>query len=353
MENNSDLPSQPDNSPCASAPWWRRLLRSKSRTEVVTPPTPEIAARQEFVQLFNALLADRSNERRAAVLKRVLALVIALTPIVFIVSRGHQLFTDQRDGVVIPVVKITGTIGQGDARADVLLPAMAKAFKTAAPTVVLYVDSPGGRPGDAERIVEAVRALKERHNKGVDVVFGNIGASAAYMIALAGDKIYAPRYSVIGSIGAVMQATDASEAAHRFGLRMRTYTSGELKATGDLMTAPTPQQDEYLRELIQTMGLEFVKLVREQRKTLALTDLELRSGRVWLGTDAKRLGLVDETSTLEQYLAARGAQPRWFEPKSSAVFGGVLGALSPEFESIRDWVIGAVVPSIPTLDIRL
>ena len=102
-------------------------------------------------------------------------------------------------GNVIGVVRIEGPIDARErASADNIIPLLEKAFgNPSVKGVVLQIDSPGGAPVEAERISTAIVSLKKKHGKEVVAVINNIGASAAYMIAVHADKIVAAKYSSV------------------------------------------------------------------------------------------------------------------------------------------------------------
>ena len=67
-------------------------------------------------------------------------------------------------------------------------------------------------PVEAERISTAINGLKAKHRKEVVAVINNLGASAAYMVALNADRIIAAKYSFVGSIGAIMAHRDEADS---------------------------------------------------------------------------------------------------------------------------------------------
>src|SRR5439155_18554799 len=135
-------------------------------------------------------------------------------------------------GSVVGVVRIDGEISaQSVASAKRVIPILEKAFANpSVKAVVLSIDSPGGAPAESERIYTAVEYLKRKHQKPVVAVINNMGASAAYMIAIHADRIYAAKYSLVGSIGAIITAWDLHRAIERVDVAQRVYASGQLKS---------------------------------------------------------------------------------------------------------------------------
>lgn len=211
----------------------------------------------------------------------------------------------------IAVVPIVGEIGgRGGAEADLLVPRILAACRNERMTaLVLRISSPGGSPSDAERIGKSLDACREGGKaKPVVAVIESMGASAAYMIAIQADEVVANRYALVGSIGAVMRTLDASKAAARFGLHERVFASGELKAGNGPLTPNTPQQDAMTQALVDEVAAQFKAdvLARRGKKLKRVESVpDLFSGKVWVGPEAERLGLIDSVATYEELLDAR------------------------------------------------
>jgi len=207
-------------------------------------------------------------------------------------------------GDVVGVVRIDGEISQGSvASAARVVPALKRALESPqVKALVLAIDSPGGSPGEAERIYRALEGLRAEHRKPVIAVVGNVGASAAYLIALHADKIYAGQYSLVGSVGAVLAGWDLHRAAERLDVSQRLYASGPLKSMLSPFQPVTEAADAKARALIQEIGEVFVNEVKRLRGEKLSGAVDVGTGEVWLGPDAKRLGLIDELGTLEEVI---------------------------------------------------
>ena len=158
-----------------------------------------------------AYLADNAarNERRKGYWNTAKFLALGLVFLFAIVVNLHNfrrlwgLNADPaRDSVAL--ITISGGIGDmGKASATSVIPLIEQACRAERVTeVVLLIDSPGGSPTDADRIVSALKICKAAKRPVVSVI-GSMGASAAYMVAMHSDRIYASRYSLVGSIGAI------------------------------------------------------------------------------------------------------------------------------------------------------
>lgn len=202
---------------------------------------------------------------------------------------------------VVGIVRIEGEIKPNAmASANKIIPALEKAFMaTNVKAVVLSIESPGGAPVESERISNSIASLKKKYPKPVIAVINNLGASAAYMIALHADKIIAGKYSLVGSIGAIMAPWDLSKAIGKLEVSQRVYASGKLKAFLNPFTAPTADGEVKAMRLVNQMGGNFVDELRTFRGKSLKKGVDYSTGEVWGGIEAKSLGLIDEIGTLD------------------------------------------------------
>ncbi len=208
-------------------------------------------------------------------------------------------------GNVVGVVRIEGAIGSSErASAENIIPVLEKAFSNPnVKGVVLHIDSPGGAPVEAERISTAINTLKAKHKKEVVAVINNIGASAAYMIALNADKIIAAKYSFVGSIGAIMAPWQLDKAIAKVDVAQRVYASGKLKAFLNPFTPVSPEVDRKAQQLVDQMGGFFLAEVKAKRAAQLKSGVDVGTGEVWPGPEAKELGLIDGVATVDDYVS--------------------------------------------------
>ena len=304
------------------------------------PISPEQLASNTYQMLermLGSLVEDRKSERRATIVKRILLLTIPLIPLIYIVSSGYDRFASKRDGLSVPVIKIDGVIGSeaDGGSASILIPQLERAFNGPGNRVVLLVNSPGGSPGDAERIRAAIVDLKRRTNKKVDALIDGQGASAAYMISLAADRITASRYSLVGSIGVIVETWDASELANKNGVRTHIYKSGAAKALGGTMHTPTVEEQAAANELVSTMAALFKSDVTKYRAGKLRAGIDaLSDGRVWVGEQALALGLIDNVATPEEFYTSEGIKPAPTTSKGLSLRSMMQGAVSLLLEAV-------------------
>jgi protease IV len=263
--------------------------------------------------MADVLLADMLRERRSDRRWRTIRRSLLVSGVVggslayamfYATALGYKVMPSAN---VVGVVRIEGEIARGTlASADRVIPVLRSAFEAAkVRAVVLAIDSPGGAPVEAERIYRAIEAFRQAHPKPVLAVIQNIGASAAYMIALHTDRIYAARYSMVGSVGAVLSSWDFSRALERVHVSQRVYASGELKAMLNPFLPATPAAERKAKELVRGMGESFRSEVAASRGKRLLKDVDYATGEVWSGTEAMKIGLVDEIGTLDEVVAQR------------------------------------------------
>ena len=216
------------------------------------------------------------------------------------------------------------------------MPLLEKAFANPnVKAVVLSIDSPGGAPVEAERIYTAIGSLKRKHPKPVVAVINNLGASAAFLIALHADKIVAGRYSLVGSIGAIMAPWQLDRAIAKYDVSQRVYASGKLKSFLNPFTPVTPEVDLKAQKLVDQMGTYFLEEVKARRGAYLKAGVDVATGEVWAGPEAKEIGLVDAVGTIDEYVASTwGVKAYDFGPSNQGL--QLLG------RTIQDAVVSSV-----------
>ncbi|NML74617.1 S49 family peptidase [Rhizobium sp. S-51] len=218
----------------------------------------------------------------------------------------------RNDGLVIPVVRLHGAIVSGGGRFKQQLnlasvaPALEKAFsKKDSPAVALSINSPGGSPVQSRMIFDRIRALAEEKNKRVLVFVEDVAASGGYMIALAGDEIYADATSIVGSIGVVSGGFGFPELLKKIGVERRVYTAGENKVILDPFKPEKESDIEYLKELQLEIHQVFIDMVKSRRASRLAEDPDLFSGLFWTGRRGLELGLVDNLGGMREEIKKR------------------------------------------------
>ena len=242
---------------------------------------------------MSAILEQRQSRRwRNAI--RIAWLVFLVALVWLAMDRG----TASSDASLphTAIIKIEGEIAAGnEASAELVGAAMRSAFEDkGAQAVVLMINSPGGSPVQAGMINDEIRRLKALYNKPVYVVVEETCASAAYYIAVAADKIYVDKASVVGSIGVLMDGFGFTGLMDKLGVERRLMTAGENKGFMDPFSPQTDKQREFAQTMLNQIHQQFIAAVKAGRGTRLKESDEMFSGLFWTGQQAIEMGLADQ-----------------------------------------------------------
>jgi serine protease SohB len=203
-------------------------------------------------------------------------------------------------GTLIPVLRLTGTIGAvTPLRPGLSIAACANAIERAfsiknAPAVAIQINSPGGSPVQSRLIYERIRTLATEKSRKVFAFAEDVAASGGYMIACAADEIYADASSLIGSIGVLSAGFGFTGLIDKLGVERRVYTAGENKFQLDPFRPENPDEITRLKRIQEIVHQDFIALVRESRGArIASAGDQLFTGEFWSGRQALELGLID------------------------------------------------------------
>jgi len=177
----------------------------------------------------------------------------------------------------------------------------------ASEALVVKLNTPGGEVVPSDDIRRAAADFD-----GPTVAYAtDTCASGGYWIASGCDRIFAREGSIVGSIGVIGSRVNASELAEKVGLKYERLAAGEYKDAGTPLKEMDDDERDYLQGLIDGYYDEFVERVVEGRE---LEEEEIRDteARVYLGEDARELGLVDELGTedaVTEYLEKELVEP--------------------------------------------
>jgi len=199
------------------------------------------------------------------------------------------------------VVEIKGEIASGaEASADQIGAALRSAFEDeGARAVVLLINSPGGSPVQAGIINDEIRRLKAKHQKPVYAVVEESCASAAYYIAVAADKIFVDKASIVGSIGVLMDGFGFTGLMDKLGIERRLMTAGENKGFLDPFSPQTDKQRMFAQSMLNQIHQQFIQVVRTGRGDRLKESPEMFSGLFWSGEQAIQMGLADQLGNLD------------------------------------------------------
>ncbi|KOR29824.1 peptidase S49, partial [Achromatium sp. WMS3] len=201
------------------------------------------------------------------------------------------------------LVSIEGIISaDSKASADKIIKGLRKAFKDPQTKgIILRINSPGGSPVQASYVYNEITRLRKLHKKiPVYAVIVDLGASAAYYIAAAADKIYANESSIVGSIGVLMNGFGFVKTLENLGIERRLLTAGANKGMMDPFSPMKAQDKQFVKDLLDQLHQQFISAVKKGRKDklqeVDPKNPQIFSGLFWSGLEAKKLGLIDAFS---------------------------------------------------------
>ncbi len=160
--------------------------------------------------------------------------------------------------------------------------------------ILLYVDSPGGTVYESQEMYDKIMEYKKVTGRPVYAYMAHMGASGAYMISMAADKIYANQNVTTGSIGVIMSGYDISGLYKKLGIREINITSGKNKAT-----TFTDEQIALYQEQVDEYYETFVSIVAKGRDMSVKEVKKLADGRIYTAKQAIENGLIDEIASYE------------------------------------------------------
>ena len=234
-------------------------------------------------------LIDRRRMARRLVLWRLLAVAgLALAAIMAVGEGRSPGLSGPIVGPHVARVTVDGLIGDDPDRTAAIL-ALAEDDRVKA--VLVRIDSGGGTATGGESLYSALRKVAEK--KPVVATIGTLGASAAYMTAIAADRVFVRETSITGSIGVIMEAPEASGLLERVGIAVNTLKSAPLKGQPSFTDKMTPEGRAYLQAMIDDSFAYFRGMVGARRNLKDEALDRVADGRAFTGRQALALGLVD------------------------------------------------------------
>ncbi len=204
---------------------------------------------------------------------------------------------------IIAVIYAQGEIHGGEGKINIIGEGSIKRSLKAAredenvKSIVLRVDSPGGSALTSELIWREIELTKKV--KPIVVSMGNVAASGGYYIACNSNTIFAEKSTITGSIGVFGMLPNMSTLAKNIGINAEQVKTHE-NASGYSLFEPIDENfKQFTLESVENIYGTFLKRVAEGRKMTTAQVDSIAQGRVWTGTDALKLGLVDKIGGLE------------------------------------------------------
>jgi protease-4 len=225
----------------------------------------------------------------------VLLIVVVVIAIVTLTAMQAHLHTGHVTVVRAEGTLVTGLVDSSDSTgSEVIGDALrAAADDPMTDAIVLRVNSPGGTPSAAEEIIGDIEYAKTK--KPVVVSMGDIATSAAYLISVHADRIYANPDTFTANIGTIWTFSDDSEWMKKKGYQVEVVKSGEMKDMGSSTRSLTTEERDYAQQLVNASFESFISDVLTHRP---VNRTAIEDGRVIRGQEALDLGLVDELGNL-------------------------------------------------------
>lgn len=200
---------------------------------------------------------------------------------------------------------VTGKGNQGNIGGNYYADVISKArLDSSVKAIVLRVNSPGGS-ATASDIMWRELDLAARV-KPVVISMGNYAASGGYFISAPGTKIYADPMTISGSIGVFGLIPNIGKLLEqKLGLTTEIVNTNKNSDFPSIYRPMNPYEKELMQMSIEKIYSDFVSKVASGRKMSSESVDSIGQGRVWSGTSALRIGLVDEIGGLKD--AIKGA----------------------------------------------
>lgn len=207
--------------------------------------------------------------------------------------------------------------------------------------IILHVNSPGGGVAASEEIYREVKRIRTEKKKKIVVSIETVGASGAFYVASASDKIYADEGSIVGSIGVIAQWVNYGDLLKWFKLKDVVIKTGEFKDTGNPARDLTPAEQAYMQSLIDNMFGQFIKAVADGRGMKYDDVKAIANGKVWTGQEAQSMKLIDSIGDFEKAV---------HETAKSVGISGEPTLVHPEKDrrTLLDLMLGDVSQYLPS-----
>jgi len=248
-----------------------------------------------------AAIAEQRTARRWGMAFKMLVMIY-LFLVLFLGMGWLKKAGDKSTGKHTAMVELRGVIAsEGQASADNVTSGLQAAFKDSNTVgVVLRINSPGGSPVQAGYINDEIKRLRGLYpNIPLYAVVEDICASGGYYVAVAADKIYVDKASIVGSIGVVMDGFGFTGTMEKLGVERRAIAAGENKKFLDPFSPVNPAHKAFAEKMLAEIHEQFITVVRQGRGKRLKETPELFSGLVWVGPKSIELGLADALGSVD------------------------------------------------------
>src|SRR3972149_6153719 len=247
-------------------------------------------------QIAREFLAEQRTSRRWGIFFKLLGAFWLFLILLVYVSQNEELNTlnTSRHSALVDISGVIAADSQ--ASADNIISGLRAAYRNRnIAGIILRIDSPGGSPVQAGYVYDEIKRLRKIHPETpLYAVIVDTCASGGYYIAVAADKIFADKASLVGSIGVIMSGFGYVEAMDKLGIERRLLHAGDNKGFMDSFSPLSEQDRQHADALLDGIYQQFMGVVKEGRGDRLKDDAIIFSGLVWTGEQSLELGLVDE-----------------------------------------------------------
>ena len=261
---------------------------------------PQNWERQTLEKLAFSTLQEQKRARNWSIFFKTLTLLYLFVLLFFALEWIGPVGKSMGNHTAL--IDIKGEIGDGGGvDSDSTISSLQSAFEDKyTKGIILRINSPGGSPVQAGIINDEIHRLRKKYPKiPVYAVVEDICASGGYYIAVAADKIYVDKASIVGSIGVLMDGFGFTGTMQKLGVERRVMTAGKNKAFMDQFAPVNPAHKEFAQEMLDEIHQQFIKVVRDGRGARLKETPEIFSGLFWTGEKSIRLGLADGLGSSE------------------------------------------------------
>ena len=187
--------------------------------------------------------------------------------------------------------------------------------------VIIRIDSPGGAVGAAQEIYQDIKRTSKV--KPVVASMASVAASGGYYAAIGATKIFANPGTMTGSIGVIIKFANLEKILSIIGYQAEVIKSGINKDIGSFSRAMTAAERELLQTMIDNVHNQFIQAIATERKLGVELVRPMADGRIFTGSQAKDLGLIDHlgnfTDAVDQAMTLaglEGEQPNLIYPEA-------------------------------------
>ena len=250
--------------------------------------------KQTIEKIAMESLIQQKSSRRWSVFFKLVSLIYLGWVLFFVLTSSNN--STIATGDFTALITLNGEIGvDSEVSAINVKSSLKEAYENpGTKALILAINSPGGSPVQSGIINDEITRYKSLHPQiPVYAVIEDICASGGYYIAVAADKIFVDKASIVGSIGVLMNGFGFDKAIKNLGVERRLITSGENKAILDPFLPVNPKQREFMQDLLNEVHNQFIEAVKKGRGNKLTLNSDIFSGLFWSGESAIKLGLAD------------------------------------------------------------